>query len=467
MLTYFPNYFSRRAILCYIITLVLVSALFIKYVLPFKFVMFGFVAVMVFFVFATRLTMNWGGNSNLVFRRKLFFTALIIRIVYVVFIYFFYISETGQPFAYHTGDEYFYHNMAEMWYDHGYEDFMDGLHAWVDISDSGYCWWLGLLYLPFGPEVMISHIVKCFVDAFTCVMLFNLGKRNFGESVGRIAAIFYMLMPNTWYYCGVTLKEIEMAFLVVMFVERADSALHSPKLRVQDFIMPLIAVAIMLTFRTALAAVMAAALGAALVFGSQKQLQLWQKMVLVVVFGIWMLSTIGVELLQESADLWQGRNENQTAGYEFRSVRENGNSFARYASAAVFAPFIFTIPFSTMVDIFEQENQMMMNGANFIKNILSGLTIFALFMLLRHRNWRKYVLPLATMGGYLVVLVFSNFAHSERFHFPILSLELLFAAYGVTQVTNKHKRLYMVWMVLMCVANILWCWIKLAGRGMA
>ena len=110
---------------------------------------------------------------------------------------------------------------------------------------------------------------------------------------------------------------------------------------------------------------------------------------------------------------------------------------------------------------------MMMNGANFIKNIMSGLTIFALFTLLLNGEWRKHVLPIALMCGYLVVLVFSNFAHSERFHFPVLAFELMFAAYGVTQLKNKHKRWFMIWLVVVCVANIAWAWIKLAGRGLA
>jgi hypothetical protein len=192
-------------------------------------------------------------------------------------------------------------------------------------------------------------------------------------------------------------------------------------------------------------------------------LQAWQKTVLAIVFAVWLIMTVGVELFQESAQLWANRTANQESGYQWRAET---NTFAQYASAAVFAPLIFTIPFSTMVEIFEQENQMMMNGANFIKNILSGLTILALFMLVKRREWRNHVLPLALMGGYLVVLVFSNFAHSERFHFPVLALELLFAAYGVTQVTNKHKRIYMIWIVLICIANMLWTWIKLAGRGL-
>ena len=396
--------------MCYAITLALVSLLFINYVMPLKFVLFGFVAVVLFFTYASNLTMKWEHYSEHIYQRRLFVTALIIRLVYVIFIYYFYISETGFPHAYHRGDEEVYQTTAEVWHNFGLEEFRGYLRTFFDVSDTGYAWWLGLLYLPFGPHVLIGRVAKCIIDAFTCLLLYNLGKRNFGESTGRIAAIFYMLMPNAWFYCGVTLKEIEMAFLIVLFVERADLALHSPKLRIQSLILPLMASAAMLTFRTAMAAVMVASLGAAFVFGSQKQIQLWQKIVLGIVFVAWMFMTVGVELLQESAQLWADRTANQETGYAWRAET---NSFAQYASAAVFAPFIFTIPFATMVEIFGQENQMMMNGANFVKNILSGLTIFALFMLLKRGNWRRHVLPLALMGGYLVVLVFSSFAHSE------------------------------------------------------
>ena len=39
--------------MCYAITLALVSALYIDYVLPLKFVVFGFAAVIIFFVYAS------------------------------------------------------------------------------------------------------------------------------------------------------------------------------------------------------------------------------------------------------------------------------------------------------------------------------------------------------------------------------------------------------------------------------
>jgi cytochrome bd-type quinol oxidase subunit 2 len=174
-----------------------------------------------------------------------------------------------------------------------------------------------------------------------------------------------------------------------------------------------------------------------------------------------------VELIEETKTMIESRTDNQTLGYQYRSEQVGGNTMAKYATASVFAPLIFTIPFSSMVETPGQENQMMMNGANFTKNIISGLTILALFLLLKRGDWRKHVLPIATMCGYLVVLVFSNFAHSERFHFPVLALELMFAAYAVTQLSNKHKRWYVIWLVVICVANVAWAWVKLRGRGMA
>lgn len=466
-INYFPKFVASRSIMCYVVTLMIVSALFFTHVLPFQFMLFGFVAVVVFFEYSNRFTMRWKEYAPQIFTKKLFLTALLIRVAYMTFIYFYYIQMTGSPNAYYAGDEFFYESMAVGLCQDGFDMFVSDLLEDVALSDSGYCWWLGIEYQVLGMNLYMVRLVKCLMDTFSCLLIYNLAERNFGESTARIAAVFYMLMPNMWYYCGVSLKECEMAFLTLFFVERGDLVLHSTKIRIKDMILPLLIIIIMFTFRTALASVMFAAFAGALILSSGKQLPAWQKVVYGTIFGIWMFLTVGAEIVQETEQLWAGRTENQESGYQWRAERAGGNSFAKYASASVFAPLIFTIPFSSMVYVYGQENQMMMNGANFIKNIMSGFTIFAMFLLLFRGNWRQHVLPIAVTCGYLVVLVFSNFAHSERFHFPILGLELMFAAYGVTQMTNRHKRWFNIWSVGVCVANVLWALIKLRGRGLA
>ena len=466
MLTYFPKYFSSRAILCYVITLILVSAMFMSCVMPFQFMLFGIVAVIVFFVYSNKLSMQWHRYSPKLFKKKLFLTALIIRLIYVIFIYYYYINMTGRPFMFHTADEFGYHFVASLIRDDGWETYKTYVNAY-SLSDRGYFYWLGLIYAIFGNNVLAGRIVKCFLDSCACLLMYNLAKRNFGEYTGRMAAIFYLLMPNMWYYCGITLKEAEMAFLVILFTERADLVLHSKKIKVVSLLLPGLIILALFTFRTALAAVLVAALVAAIIFSSGKQLELWKKILYVSIFGVWMVMTVGVEIIQETEDLWNGRTQNQEAGYEWRAERKNGNTFAQYASASLFAPAIFTIPFPTLVAVPGQENQMMLNGANFIKNIMSGFTIFGLFVMLFNGEWRKHVLPIALTCGYLLVLVFSNFAHSERFHFPVLGMELMFAAYGISQVKNKQKRWFTLWLIFICLANVGWAYIKLAGRGMA
>ena len=466
MLTYFPKYFSSRAIICYIITMVLVSGIFMSHALPFVFMLFGITFVFLFFNYSTKLTLQWRRFSPKVFKKKLFLWTLLIRVIYVIFIYYFYMNMTGIPFMFHSADEMGYHNIASLLRDEGWDVYDMYVHTY-SLSDRGYFYWLGMIYVAFGNSVLAGRFVKCILDAFACLLMYNLAKRSFGEYTGRMAAIFYLMMPSMWYYCGITLKEAEMAFLVLLFVERGDYVMHSKKITVVSLLLPGLIALVLFTFRTALAAVLVAALGGAIILSSGKQLELWKKVIYVSIFGGWMVMTIGAEIIDETQQLWNGRTENQQAGYEWRAERRNGNTFAQYASASLFAPVIFTIPFSTMVTIPEQENQMMQHGAYFIKNVMSGFTIFALFLLLFSGDWRKHVLPIATMCGYLLVLVFSNFAHSERFHYPVLGLELMFAAYGISQVKSKQKRWYTLWLVFVCLVNVGWSYIKLAGRGMS
>ena len=132
---------------------------------------------------------------------------------------------------------------------------------------------------------------------------------------------------------------------------------------------------------------------------------------------------------------------------------------------AVFAPLIFTMPFPTMVDSPNQENIQLMNGSNYVKNITSFFTIIGVFLLIYRSKWRENILILSFLTGYLAVIAMSAFAQSERFHLPSLPFALIIAAYGLSQMDNKKKIYYNIWLCIIFVAIVAWSWFKLAGRG--
>jgi len=178
---------------------------------------FGLVEVIGFFYFANQFTRQWGKFSTKKFGKQLFKTALVIRLVWMVFSYFFYTYMTGQPFEFDAGDALGYHESA-MWVSScisgdGLKPFFDSLDG--RFSDMGYSLYLGWQYWFTGNSIFIARLLKVLYGAYTCVLIYKLTVRNFGEETGRMAAIFCMLMPNLILYTGLHTKEVEMVGLDV------------------------------------------------------------------------------------------------------------------------------------------------------------------------------------------------------------------------------------------------------------
>lgn len=414
------------------------------------------------------------------FTQKLFWTAFFLRVVWVVVSYFLHQNWTETAFSIDSADELFYNDVAQYaagmmrngdWNIYGnIQNYSGG----TQFSDMGYPIYLTFVYWIFGNSIVVARLIKAILGAWTVVLMYKVASRNFGEQIGRMTAILCMLMPNLIYYCSFQLKEVEMVFLFIFFAERADYLLRKGKLAFFPTVMLMLIPALMFTIRTALAAVMVMAFFCALILSSERVVSWGRRallLALALVFAgvVFMTNTsIGHDIQQ----MWQTRGSNQVANMEWRAERDVGQGmtqrFAKYAGSAVFAPMIFTIPFPTMNEVPGQENQKMIHGGNFVKNILSFFTLASMFILLFSGDWRKYVLPLALLCGYLVVLVFSNFAQSERFHLPIVPFTLMFAAYGISKMNEVWwvKKYYPYWCALMFIAAIAWNWFKLAGRGM-
>ena len=480
-LPYVPQKLTNTAMMAYVAALLICLVIYQRYALEWRWMILGIIEVCGFFYFLNHNTKAWLRTTPKTFTKKLFWWGFVVRLAWVGVSYLLYNEWTGEPFSIGAADEMFYHDMAL----HGASmmragnwGLYSGLTQYagtVAFSDMGYPLYLSIVYWLFGDSILMARIIKVIFGAWTAVLMYRLASRNFGEYTGRMTGVVCMLMPNLIYYCSLQLKEVEMVFLAMLFAERADFLLRKGKLTLLPTAALMLIPLFMFMIRTALAATLVMAFFCALLLSSGRVVSFGRRALLIVmavIFVAIMLMT-STSIGNEVRQMWETGGSTQRGNMEWRAERKDATDglqqrFARYAGSAVFAPMIFTIPFPTMAETPGQENQKLIHGGNFVKNIMSFFTIASLFILLFGGDWRKHVLPLAILCGYLVVLVFSNFAHSERFHQPILPLHMMFAVYGISRMRDLRwvKSGYNYWCVLMIIAAIAWNWFKLAGRGM-
>ena len=421
---------------------------------------------------------NWEHVSEKRFLRNVFITGFVVRLLWVLYCFFIF-----NPEYYGTT----YGDGADVTW---YMPFGQDLARWIvgdsqytlsqiieihgsAIDDVGYPMWLAVGYVFWGEwsDVFMPFVVKCIVGAYCAICIYRVAKRHFGESVARIAAIFVCVNPNMIYWCGSMFKEAEMVFLVCVAVDNFDRVLSSGRRFTFRNLLPgMLAALALMFFRTALGLVVFLAFFAHVVMASNRIMSMGKKVLAGVLVGAVLIISMGDRIRTQSQALLEAvQSDTQDKNMEWRAEREGGNSFAKYAGTAVFAPLIFTIPFPT----FNQANaaqlvQVQTSGGSFIKNIFSFFVILVFLMMLISSEWRQHVFILAYTLGYHVVLAMSPFAHSGRFHMPVWPMMMLFAAYGI-QIAKTNKKVR-GWFPLVLVAEVAiclaWNWFKLKGRGM-
>lgn len=474
-LIFVPKSITNVAIVTYIIALVCCSVLYRRHAMNWYWWVFGLIEVCGFFYFSNYLSKAWAKVRTRTFEKNVFWTAFLIRAVVMLFLYWFHSEMTGQPFMFHAADALGYHEEAKWMASTLREGHFSTYLAYKfaaggGVSDAGYPMYLGFVYLLTDDSIIVARLLKSVWSALSCVLIYRLGKRNFGEHVGRLAAILMMLEPHFSIYGGMHLKETEMVFVMLLFLERADALLRNRNFKFSTISVVVVLLASLFTFRTVLGLTGVFALVMALLLSSKRVISLGKRIVFLLVFGITALYFVGGRIMSEVETVWEQKDDNQS---KRMSVVVQTQNLAKYAGASVFAPMIFTIPFPTMVETEGQETSRMLHGGLVVKNLMSFFCILALasliFPLLPGRNtWRNNILIGVFLIAYLMILVFSAFAHADRFHMPALALEMLFMAYGVSLFrVPKFKRWYKYWVVIIFIAIIAWNWFKLAGRGLA
>lgn len=472
-----PNWLTGKSIVFFFVSIIACFFAF-GYVPEFELWAMSCLSIILFFYGGQSMSRSWAHVKDKVFVRNIFIAGLVIRILWLLYVWFLF-NEDHYGVAY--GDR------ADVeWY----MPFGKDLALWLKgesqytlseiininmsaIDDVGYPMWLAVGYAIWGEwsDAFMPMLIKCVAGAYCAICIYHIAKRHFGEGTARLAAVFVAVNPNMIYWCGTMFKEAEMVFLVCLAVDNFDRVLTSGnKFTFKNLLPGMLAATALMFFRSALGLVIFISVFAHIVMASNRVMSIGKKVLAGVLVTSVLLVAMGDRIRMQSQELMEAaQSGGQNINMEWRSTRQGGNSFAKYAGAAVFAPLIFTIPFPT----FNQANegqllQVQLSGGSYIKNILSFFVVIVMLMMLISGEWRRHVFILAYTVGYHLVLVMSNFAQSGRFHMPVWPMLMLFAAYGiqVAKSNGKVRRWFTMVVVLEVVACLAWNWFKLKGRGM-
>lgn len=468
MLPFFPRTISTRAIIVYLVALVVVSLVYFQYAMRFEYMVVGLISVAGFFYCLSTLTTSyWRVLSSERFIQRTIILAFSIRFVWIIFSYYYYWRVTGAPFEFAAADSIGYHHEAEWlasepWsvaWDYYFGSGFDG------ISDVGYPLYLTILYKIFGPVIIIPRIIKAFLGTSICFMVYRICSRMFEDSTARMATVMCALMPNLIIYCGYHLKETEMLFLEVAFLERADYLLRSRKFHFITILIPTLLAGSLFFFRTVLGAAAIFALATAVLFSSTPTMKRGWKRAAIIGWGLLCIIVAGGgSVMTEIEGLWEDREDN-VARKRFEQT-SRGNQWAQYATGAVMSPMVFILPFSTMVDVDQQYGQQEKHGGNFIRTFMGFFAFVAVFDAFRRKKWRDFSLIGAFAIAYLGVVSLSGFSNSERFLLPGLPCLIILWAYGVSRLNKKTFKLINPWCILVCLIEIAWAYFKLGSRGL-
>lgn len=465
MVPFFPKTIANKGLTLYFISLVVVSVAFMSHAIGVLWMVLGTIEVLMFFLLSTSLSQQWQHASSHFFVQRIFWVSFLLRVAWVVFSYYFYTYQTGMPFEFDAADSVGYHEEATWLSISSWKTVWNYLFlSRSGYSDSGYLLYLTALYKLVGPNIMVARLLKALYGSLACVLMYRLARRTIDEKTGRMAGVFAMLMPNLIIYSGLHLKEAEMLFLLVAFLERSDYMLRNEKAKVWDVLLPILIVGILFLFRTVLGAVAFFSYITGLIFLRERLSNKRRKVVLVAWILLAVVYLAGGTIINEVEGVWEDRTSNQDLKRE--SQTQQGNLWAKYATGTVMAPMMFVMPFATLVDT-DQQNQLVMHAGNYVRNFMGVFVLVSLFnILFVKKNWRDFVLIGTFVIGYLGVVALSGYANAERFLLPGLPCLIVFWAYGVAVLNARNYKMVKYWYVIVPLMEIGWAFFKIGSRGL-
>ena len=461
------RYIALYGISVYILALLVISVAFREHAMQLEWMLWGIGEVLFFFVLTSIFYPRWKNAEPKQFWHKVFWTALAIRLLYVVFSYYYFTFRMGYPFD-GTGDALGYYNRSvalSRYIRRGdFRFVIDFVKAYsIGFSDHGYLIWLTFLHSIFGSGVLIARIFKALMSAYLCIVVYKLGSRTFGERTGRLAGVMCVFMPILIQLTGMHIKEMEMIFLSILALERMDYLIRSKKYTFWNILFPILLIGMSFGFRTVIGMCLVFAFLVFVIFSPNnlvnKKAKIITLSVTAVVFLLFLFTLIGSEMKYIFMLNFDGTD------YMAQKYESMGLEYSEISKSKYLFPGAFVLPLSPMVDVSPDHNKMI-HGSTFIKNFLAFFAMLSIVIVIRQKKWRDFSLIGAYELSYLAIIMFTFTSNSERFHEPAIPLILVMAAYAMTHLRHKDMTFFYIYCGLLFVALFVWNWLKLAARGM-
>ena len=462
------RHFNTIGIGLYALALIIVSIAFHDYALRVHWILWGVATVLWFFLMTYLGYKKSKHDPSKTFIRKVFWTALAIRVVYVLGIIFYYSMQTGIPMEYRAADSLNYHETATYLSQLAREGYFNAIFQQLEartmgFSDQGYSLYLTILYSIFGNNTILPRLLKALMSAYMCVAIYKLSARNLDERTAKLAAIFAVFLPQFIHYNGTYLKETEMLFLATLALERFDDLIHNRKHWIGKLIFVTLLTALTFGFRTVIGMILIGSYIVMILFTEKKELSTKAKIitlsVIIAITIIFLITPIGKEMV------FTIKLNFKESNYLVVKYNAKGMRYADYASYKTMAPGVFVLPLTNLVEV-ANENQKMMNGTYFIKNYLAFFAMWCIIAAFRDKKWKSFRLIGSYTIAYALIIAFSFAVNSERYHLPALPGIIIMAAFAMTHFRKKDFPYYYAFDGILLVAIIAWNYLKLSGRGL-
>jgi hypothetical protein len=410
----------------------------------------------------------WSNISERSFSTKLFWGSFIIRLL-AMFVLLAISYQTWNKF-YYVGamDEMVYFRVANeavnvriqdgLWqaYQHILASFK------LEISDTGFSTFLMLIVSIVGQAPILIKILLCAMGSYVVMRGYHLASLVFEQPAARLAGVFLMLYPISWFYSAVMLKE---GIMVLMITE---AMILTIKLQKSFSFIRLIKVVILIIllffFRSAISILLM------LVLFFSFFMQYKRKNYVLNIFAALIIITLYVYFLKSTGRYDEYYNQ-YTNIDEFSQERlsyvERINPFVAVVSSPAFAALSYISPFPSVVSVpnaqgLPHSEYYYHIAGNLFWIILAFFSFYGLYYSIMYKRQQMATL-IAFIVGYQFVLLKAMMFTSVRFSYPAKPFLLIMAAYGIYQI--KSKKWYPLYLAAALIMIVGWNYVRLKGRG--